>query len=152
MCRPCSNATVAALPLQVCHRQKDWAASIDSHMQQDTDVSKAPPKSKRSELFGFIICVRMVSTCFPHRSRHRTSETSIWSYSKVGSSVCHGVIVDLQPDMRLLVLPVPKSALVSSSSVSSPLLSSFCSSSPKIFLHTVDCLTNFSWCGSICLI
>ena len=35
--------TLAALPPHVCHRQRDWAVSIGSHMQQDIDIAKAPP-------------------------------------------------------------------------------------------------------------
>ena len=35
--------TLAVQPPHVCHRQRDWAVSIGSHMQQDMDISKAPP-------------------------------------------------------------------------------------------------------------
>ena len=35
--------TLAVQPPHVCHRQRDWAASIGSHMQQDIDIAKAPP-------------------------------------------------------------------------------------------------------------
>ena len=38
-----SMPTVAVQPPHVCHRQRDWAVSIGSHMQQDMDMSKAPP-------------------------------------------------------------------------------------------------------------
>ena len=36
--------SLALLPPHVCHRQRDWAVSIGSHMQQDMDISKAPPR------------------------------------------------------------------------------------------------------------
>ena len=35
--------TLAVYPPHVCHRQRDWAVSIGSHMQQDMDISEAPP-------------------------------------------------------------------------------------------------------------
>ena len=35
--------TLAFSPLHVCFRQRDWAVSISWHMQQDTDISEAPP-------------------------------------------------------------------------------------------------------------
>ena len=35
--------TLAVQPPHVCHRQRDWAVSIGSHMQHDVDISKAPP-------------------------------------------------------------------------------------------------------------
>ena len=34
---------LAVLPPHVCHRQRDLAVSLGSHMQQDIDISKAPP-------------------------------------------------------------------------------------------------------------
>ena len=36
--------TLAVQPPHVCHRQRDWAVSIGSHMQQDVDISPAPPQ------------------------------------------------------------------------------------------------------------
>ena len=35
--------TLADSPPHVCHRQRDGAVSIDSHMQQDMGISSAPP-------------------------------------------------------------------------------------------------------------
>ena len=35
--------TLAVLPPHVCHRQRDWAVSIGSHMQQDMGVTSTPP-------------------------------------------------------------------------------------------------------------
>ena len=35
--------TVAVQPPHVCHRQKDWAVSMGSHMQQVMGMSWAPP-------------------------------------------------------------------------------------------------------------
>ena len=34
---------LAVQPPHVCHRQRDWAVSIGSHMQQDMGISSAPP-------------------------------------------------------------------------------------------------------------
>ena len=36
--------TLAVRPPHVCHRQRDWAVSIGSHMQLDMDIFKAPPR------------------------------------------------------------------------------------------------------------
>ena len=48
--RPHNACAVRALmpilalhPPHVCHRQRQWAVSIGSHMQQDIDISEAPP-------------------------------------------------------------------------------------------------------------
>ena len=35
--------TLAVQPQHVCHRQRDWAVSMGSYMQQDMDISEAPP-------------------------------------------------------------------------------------------------------------
>ena len=35
--------TLVVQPPHVCHRQRDWAVFIGSHMQQDIDIAKAPP-------------------------------------------------------------------------------------------------------------
>ena len=44
LCAACALVpTLAVWPLHVCHRQRDSAVSIGSHMQQDMDTSKAPP-------------------------------------------------------------------------------------------------------------
>ena len=32
------------LPPHVCHRRRDWAVSVGSHMQQDTVISWSPPR------------------------------------------------------------------------------------------------------------
>ena len=36
------------LPPRVCHRRRDWAVSIGSHMQQDTVISWSPPRPSAS--------------------------------------------------------------------------------------------------------
>ena len=39
---PCSHAPVAMLPPHVCHRQRDCAVSVHSHMQQDMGTQVLP--------------------------------------------------------------------------------------------------------------
>ena len=39
----CAARALTPRPPHVCHRQKDWAVSVGSHMQQDMDFSWAPP-------------------------------------------------------------------------------------------------------------
>ena len=60
--------TLGVQPPYVCHRQRDGAVSIGSHMQQDIDNSKAPPTSRRS--------VPFVS----HRSRQKST------FEKIGDN------------------------------------------------------------------
>ena len=66
---------LALLPPHVCHRQRDWAVSMDSHMQQDIDISKAPPH------LGAPIPL------FEHRSRLKTT------IQKIGDNFSRNTVV-----------------------------------------------------------
>ena len=68
--------TMAALTPHVCHRQRNWAVSIGSHMQQDIDISKAPPH------LGAPVAL------FEHHSRLKTTIQNIGNVSCECSNAC----------------------------------------------------------------
>ena len=43
VCTPCSRAHFGRVTTACVSSPRDWAVSIGSHMQQDMDISKAPP-------------------------------------------------------------------------------------------------------------
>ena len=69
--------TLAVQPPHVCHRQRDWAVSMSSHMQQDMDISKAPPalrsfclnavhvRKPRSQTLAIILVLQRVFSAPP---------------------------------------------------------------------------------------
>ena len=51
-CIPCSHAHLGRAPTACVSSPRDWAVSIGSHMQQDTDMSEAPPRTVSFALDG----------------------------------------------------------------------------------------------------
>ena len=55
---PCSGAHIGLQPPHVCHRQRDWAVSVGSHMQQNMGISQAPPHLRAPLLLFDAVYVR----------------------------------------------------------------------------------------------